>query len=272
MAALRVCPTHPNVGTVPYVLQTAHRSIEFNNHAFGHAMNMLEPSLQLLTKAKTRTETTLARLHSLPKYITDEMSKQMAITKLGTQKAALQAMVDSLIQVNGLLHHVLRREFTDIVDNYMNRQADEPFQVSATTEETDFYVVTDAVYSPWLDDNDQATWVPYGWVVKDKKKWVDWSAAATQGDHGLAKAGPGSPPQPQPSAAAAEAEAQPCPSQSSAGSDAGQSWTRYDNARTDELIAKGQSPFGGAGSEAVHPVANYGEKHVKAESPFGSSS
>ena len=103
---------------------------------------------------------------------------------------ATDQMLQSLFQVDGAPHHMLYREYTEITGNYMDRQKDEPLKVTATGMDVDGFtdMVVEQGDSPLWDNDDPSTWVPWGWEIKDPKKWVDYAKRATSRGHGLAQA------------------------------------------------------------------------------------
>lgn len=49
----------------------------------------------------------------------------------------------------------------------------------------------------WWDPDDEKTWVPYGWLVKDTKGWMDYTTDATKKEHGLEHSAPWDPNNPE---------------------------------------------------------------------------
>ena len=82
---------------------------------------MMEPTLAQLTATNERAAVTLSRLKSLPFDEQWEMAKQSTIKKIQMQMSATDQMLLALTQVNGALHHMLYREFTETGNNRMGR-------------------------------------------------------------------------------------------------------------------------------------------------------
>ena len=110
--------------------------------------------------------------------------------------------------------------------------------------------------SPLWDNDDPSTWVPWGWEIKDPKKWVDYAKRATSRDHGLA----------------------PSSGEASAESNSKEREVRiivegtYDRSEDGTLIprTKGQSPFGGTGSGEASQWIPQSAREQPSKSPFGS--
>eukprot|EP00959_Pyramimonas_sp_CCMP1952_P198443 4151020-Pyramimonas_sp.AAC.1 len=49
----------------------------------------------------------------------------------------------------------------------------------------------------WWDKDDEKTWVPYGWQIKDPKGWIDYANAATKAENGLVPTIPWDPQNPE---------------------------------------------------------------------------
>ena len=127
---------------------------------------MMEPTLAQLIDMNAGAAATLSRLKVLPFNEQWEMAKQTAIANIEMQMAAADQMLLALIQVNGTLRHMPCRKFTEIEDNFMDRQKDEPAP-NAAEDEDGFMNMVDQGDTPLWDLRDPLTWIPWVWEIKD---------------------------------------------------------------------------------------------------------
>ena len=186
-------PEAQEIGTSDYRIRRAQDLLLTTKQVFDTASTYVENAADLLKQHQQALAMCVVRSEAEKK----SSSPEKCMTQ-GTNAMMMKMQLDEVYKALGNLTYAkaVLQDNSSVTDgpfgmerDFKNAQEDELLNYSKRSAHP--------CSLKWWDPEDEKTWAPYGWHVKDMDKWADFTAEATKSENGLEPAIPWDPENPQ---------------------------------------------------------------------------